>query len=169
MYRAGPLATSRSSSSGSGKPLPSTPGYPPERQSAQRPAPARVAETFDNLEGFRAVLAAGTAFQEVASFSGTADSVHVNTIGGPIDVRVRFRGEAPGFPIQIPANGQLELRARAQFIEARDPGGGGAQAVIVTGRYVSRQIDVRQNRPGPTRERPFLPEGTRATQVQTSE
>jgi hypothetical protein len=149
--------------------MPSAPGYPAERQSAQRPAPNRVAETFDNIESFRAILLATTAFQEVASFSGTADSVHINTIGGPVDVRVRFRGEAAGGFVQIPANGNIELKARAQFVEARDPGGAGAQAVITTGRYVSRGIDVRQNRPGPSRELPFIEEGRRGTQVQTGE
>jgi hypothetical protein len=149
--------------------MPSTPGYPQERQSAQRPAASREIESFDNVESFRAILAATTTFQEVASFSGTADSVHINTIGGPVDVRLRFRGEAPGGFIQIPSNGNFDIRARAQFIEARDPAGAGAQAVISTGRFASRGIDVRQNRPGPSRERPYLPESAAARQLKTSE
>jgi len=130
---------------------PSTPGFPPEREITDPPGGKREYESYENLEAFRTVLAAGTVFQEVASFSGTVDSVHINTIGGPVDVRVRFRGVAPSNFVQIPSNGQLELRVRAEFIEARDPGGGGAQALLITGRYGSRHIDVRAHRSGPRR------------------
>lgn len=146
--------------------MPSTPGYPPERQAAERPAAGRETESFDNVEAFTATLPAGTAFTSIADFSGTPDSVHLLALTGPVDVRLAFRGESPGRSIRIAANVPMETRARAQFVEARDPAGAGGQIVIVTGRWSSRAIDVRQNRPGPSRERPFLPESSRATQVE---
>jgi len=147
--------------------MPSTPGYPPERQAAMRPAAGREVESFDNVESFTATLAAGTVFLPIANFSGTPDSVHAVAATGPVQIRMAFRGEAPGAFITLLATVPLETRARAQFIEARDPAGAGGQVVVVTGRYSSRAIDVRQNRPGPSRERPFLPPEAAATQYKT--
>lgn len=149
--------------------MPSTPGYPPERQSAMRSAAGREMESFDNLEPFVATLAAGTAFAAIANFSGTPDSIHLLALAGPVDVRFVFRGEAPGSFFRLAANVPFESRARAQFVEARDPAGAGTQVVVVTGRYSSRAIDIRQNRPGPSRERPLLTSATLATQALTSE
>jgi hypothetical protein len=146
--------------------MPSTPGYPQGRVEATRVPSRREYESFDNLESFTAILTATTSFQEVASFSGTPESVHINTIGGPVDVRVRYRGEAAGNFVHLPANGQLELKVPAQFIEARDPAGAGAQAVMCTGRYGSRGIDIRQSRNGPARETELLAESTRARQIE---
>lgn len=149
--------------------MPSTPGYPPERQSAQRPAALRGVESFDNIESFTATLPAGTAFTAVANFSGTPDSVRLAPRTGPIEFRLAFRGEAPGSPIAVDAANPLETGSRAQFVEARDPAGAGGQIVVVSGRYSSRGIDVRQNRPGPSRERPYLELSAGATQLKTTE
>jgi hypothetical protein len=137
--------------------VPSVPGYPPERQS------------FDNIESFTATIGAGTTFVAVANFSGTPDSVRLAPLTGPIEFRLAFRGEAPGGPIRVDAANPLETNTRAQFVEARDPAGAGGQVVVVSGRYASRGIDVRQNRPGPSRERPYLPESAEARQVKTTE
>jgi hypothetical protein len=149
--------------------VPSVPGYPPERQSAMRPAAGREIESFDNVESFTATLAAGTVFLPIANFSGTPDSIHAVAATGPVQIRIAFRGEAPPSFITLLAGVQLETRARGQFVEARDPAGAGGQVVIITGRYSSRAIDVRQNRPGPSRERPPLQLAQLGTQVPTTE
>ncbi len=103
----------------------------------------REYESYENIESQRTILAATTAFADVATFAGAPDVIHVFTIGGPVDVRIRYRGRAPSSFVQIPSNGQLELKTAGEVVEARDPGGGGGQAVISTGRYASRSIAVR--------------------------
>lgn len=149
--------------------MPSVPERVAARPGAIRPAPRRTAETFESVESFRTILAAGTTFATVSQFSGRPDSIFVAAIGGPVDVRFRYRGEAaPGFA-QIPANQNIEFKVGAEIVEARDPGGGGGQALLVTGRYLSRDIDVRETREGPTRSDSFFPKTEWATQVSTEE
>ncbi len=149
--------------------MPSVPPPVAARQSAQRPAASREYDSFDTVESFTATLPAGTAFTAVANFSGTPDSVRLATLSGAIDFRLAFRGESPMSPIRVDSANPVETGARAQFVEARDPAGAGAQIVVVTGRYSSRGIDVRQNRPGPLLTEEYLPESAAARQIKTGE
>lgn len=129
--------------------MPSVPSFPRARQEAERPTAGREYESFESVEPFTAVLPAGTAFTEIAPFSGTTDSVLVHATAAGIEVRVRRRGEAPGRAFTLPANDVVELRTGAESLEARDSGGVGGQTVIVLGRFASRTIERRVSRRGP--------------------
>lgn len=148
---------------------PSCPGYPAERPSAQRPAGSRDFKSYETTESARVVLAAGTAFQEIIAFSGRPDSIIVSSDTAGIDVRFSNRGQAARAPIRIQQVGAIYFDNADEIVEARDAAGAGGQALSVTGRWGSRGIDVRANRPGPSRERPMLEPERLATQVPTSE
>jgi hypothetical protein len=129
--------------------MPSTPGFPSERPNTQRRSGNREYESFDSYESGTTILPAGVVFTEVITFGGRPDSIEINCIGGPIEVRLRNRGMAAPAPVNIPANGTLNFRTAYEIVEARDPAGAGAQRVTAIGRYPSRHIDVRQNPSGP--------------------
>lgn len=149
--------------------MPSTPTYPSCRPTAQHPAGGREYESFDQYESNSITLAASTVFQEVITFSGTPESIVVDVSAVNVEVRFRNRGEAAFSPIRIQSAGERRFQVRAQIVEARDPTGAGAQLVTATGRFASRSIAVRENRPGPSRERPMLPASELAEQVPTTE
>jgi hypothetical protein len=131
--------------------MPSVPSFPSERPSTQRRSGQREYESFDSYESGTTILPAGSTFAEVITFGGRPDSIEINCIGGPIEVRLRNRGEAGPAPVNIPSGGTLNFRVAAEIVEARDPAGAGAQRVTAIGRYPSRHIDVRQPRSGPRR------------------
>lgn len=145
--------------------MPSTPSYPTSRQSAKRREPIRTGDSFDWYESARLVLAASTAFQEVITFSGRPESIILDTTAAAVEFRLRHRGEAPGSAIRIEGIATRVLDVSAEIVEARDPAGVGGQGVTATGRFMSRSIDIRADRRGPSRERPALPEQDLATQV----
>lgn len=149
--------------------MPSTPGYPVERPSAQRPAGRREYESFDQAESGNITLAASTAFQEVITFGGRPESIIIDVSAAGVEVRFRNRGTAAAAPVRIQAAGERRFQVTAEIVEARDPAGVGTQLVTATGRFASRQIDVRSNFPGPSRELPMLEDAARATQVPTAE
>jgi len=149
--------------------MPSVPSYPTCRPTAQHPAAGREYESFDQYESASVTLAASAVFQEVLTFSGTPESIVVDVSAAGVEVRFRNRGEAAFSPILIQGAGERRFQVRAQIVEARDPAAGGGQLVTATGRFASRSIAVRENRPGPSRERPALPAGELAEQVDTSE
>ena len=149
--------------------MPSTPGYPGERATAKRREAQRTGESFDWYESQRIVLAASTLFQEVITFSGRPESIILDTTATGVEFRLRHRGEAAGTPIRIEGIATRVLDVSAEIVEARDPAGAGGQGVTATGRFMSRGIDVRAHRAGPSRERVLAPAADLGTQVATSE
>lgn len=131
--------------------MPSYPGRPPEQPTTERPSAVRNFESFEWYEAGSLVLAANALFQEIITFSGRPDSIEISTIGGPLNFRLRNRGQAAGTPINIPNAGTHNFRLAAEIVEVQDPLGAGAQRASVIGRFASRHIDVRNNRPGPRR------------------
>jgi hypothetical protein len=149
--------------------MPSTPGFPAERPTAQRPAANREVESFESAESGAITLAASTVFQEVITFGGRPDSIIIDASAAAIEVRFRNRGEAARAPIRVQGAGERRYQIMAEIVEARDPAGAGGQLVTATGRWASRAIDVRSNNPGPSRERPMLPASELAYQVDQPE
>lgn len=149
--------------------MPSAPQLPTARPSAQRQAARREYESLDSYSSETTTMAAGTAFQRIATFNGRADRIRILVNAGVIHVRFGDRGRAAGAPINPIQSGLTLYDFGAEIVEARDPTGAGGMIVTVTGLYASRDIDVRDNRPGPSRERPFLPDVERAHQVSTEE
>lgn len=149
--------------------MPSTPGYPRSRTTAQRAEARRTSESFDWYESNRIVLAASTLFQEVISFSGRPDSIVLDSTATGVEYRLRNRGGPPGSPIRVEGIAQRDLQVSAEIVEARDPAGAGGQGFSATGRWSSRNIDERSNRGGPLRSKATLPQSELATQVPTSD
>jgi len=145
--------------------MPSVPAKVQSRASAKRREGSRTSESFDWYESARLVLAAGTTFQEVITFSGRPESIILDTTAAGVEFRLRHRGEAAGSNIRIEGIATRVLDVSAEIVEARDPAGVGGQGVTATGRFMSRSIDVRADRRGPSRERPFAPEQDLSTQV----
>lgn len=148
---------------------PSTPGFPEPRASAQRPAGRREYESYDNAESAFITLAASTVFQEVITFGGRPESIIIDASAAAIEVRFSNRGQAPRAPVRLQHAGETRFQVAAEIVEARDPAGAGGQLVTAIGRYASGGIDVRNNFGGPSRERPSLPDESRATQIDTTE
>jgi hypothetical protein len=145
--------------------MPSTPGFPPSRDTATRPASRREHQSFDGHDSGFLTLAASAAFQEVITFGGRPDSIVIDSTAAGINIRFRNRGEAPRGPIRLDSAGEKRFELSAEIVEAQDPTGAGGQIITATGRWASRGIDVRNNYPGPSRERPPFPEGEAATQI----
>lgn len=149
--------------------MPSVPSYPAERESAQMPAPYRTYESFAWYEAATFSIPGGTVFAEAARFSGKPDSLLLIAGNANVDVRLRRRGGAAGSTIELATTQPTELKMGDEILEARDRTGAGGQGLIIVARFGSQQIDVRSNRPGPSRERPMLAAEELATQVPTSE
>jgi len=149
--------------------MPSAPPKIGERATAKRREPTRTSESFDWYESARIVLAAGTAFQEVVTFSGRPESIILDTTAVGVDFRLRHRGESAGSVIRIEGIATRVLDVSAEIVEARDPAGVGGQGVTATGRFMSRNIDVRAHRAGPSRERPLGLAEDLSTQIATSD
>jgi len=147
--------------------VPSVPAFPERRETAQRAEARRTTESFDWYESARIVLAASTVFQEIITFSGRPDSIILDTTAAGVEFRLRNRGTAPGSALRIEGIATRVLDVSAEIVEARDPGGVGGQGVTATGRWASRNIDVRDNRPGPNIHEQKLPDEFLAHQVQT--
>lgn len=114
-------------------------------------------------------LAAGTAFVELGRFSGRPDSIVLHTSHSQTVWRISDRGRPPHVEYRTAFPGYLPIDVRGEVIEVSDATGVNTPRVTAIGRYASRQIDVRSNNPGPSRERPMLPDEARATQVPTAE
>jgi len=116
-----------------------------------RPAPGREYTSFDGLEEANLTLAAGTAFQEIITFSGRPDSITVTTIGSTVDIRIRDRGRGPGRISRFIASSVAPLLIPGEIVEARDSAGVGGMLVVVRGLYASGDVAVRNHLPAPPR------------------
>lgn len=146
--------------------MPSAPEQPRERPHAMRPVSRREHESFDWYDAASTTLAASTEFQEVARFSGTPESIVVQTSAAGIDVRLRNRGSAAGASIRLGVTGFQILAVAAQIVEARDPTGAGGQTVTAIGRHASSRIERREVKHGPDFAPGSLPEEALNYQVE---
>lgn len=110
-------------------------GYPQARPAPPAPAGARSFESYEWYEARRPTLAAGTAFVEVARFSGRPDRIEIQSGSSDVEVRLSRRGEAPGDPVRIVSIGAVDFGAGADLVEARDVNGVGGQSVLIMGFY----------------------------------
>jgi|GEM_PF-3365819 len=145
--------------------MPSAPKKIGGRPSATGPAARREYESFDWYEAATRTVAANTTFQEVITFSGKVARVDIEISAGPLNLRFRYRGEAPGSAIRLGAIGLHSFHNECEIVEVQDQSGVGGQLVRAIGHHPARGIDVRTDRRGPSRERPFAPEHELATQI----
>jgi hypothetical protein len=130
--------------------VPSAPGPINSRPEAENPTARREYESFDWYEEISGVLAAGTAFVELGTFSGKPDRIRARVSASSADIRLRNPGEAAGSPIRVRLSEDENVYAGSRIVEARDPAGAGGATVFVTGFFHSRHIDRRESRRGPT-------------------
>lgn len=106
--------------------------YPKARERAPDgggPAPAG----YPKHEAFFPTVPAGTAFSEVARFTGRPDRIRIR--GGAIDTDVQLveRGRSASTTIRVAINEILELAPGQERVLARDPAGAGGQALEILG------------------------------------
>jgi len=88
---------------------------------------------FPRMESRSATLAASTAFQEVARFSGRPDRIDLHASAAAVEFRFRNRGQDSTTGLVVRAAGAYETDASFELVEARDPAGGGGQLVTAVG------------------------------------
>jgi hypothetical protein len=107
--------------------------FPPNRPDARGYGSGVVPGSFPRYEARTATLAASTAFQEVARFSGRPDRVDLHSSAIGVEFRLRNRGQDQSANLVVRAAGPYETDASFELVEARDPAGAGGQLVTVVG------------------------------------
>lgn len=95
--------------------------------------PGVVPGSFPRYDARTATLAASTAFQEVARFSGRPDRIDVHASAAGVEFRFRNRGQDQSTNLVVRAAGAYETDASFELVEARDPAGAGGQLVTAVG------------------------------------
>lgn len=108
-------------------------GYPPCRCESRGYGPGATSVRFPRYEARTLTLAASTAFQEVARYSGRPDRIDLHSSAAGIEYRLRNRGESQEANLVSRAAGVYETDLSKEIVEARDPAGAGGQLVTAVG------------------------------------
>jgi len=116
---------------------PVTPEWFPKPQAGRDVGAGVVPGSFPRVEARSATLAASTAFQEIARFSGRPQRIDLHASAAGVEFRFRNRGQDATTGLVVRAAGSYETDASFDLVEARDPAGAGGQLVTAVGYWTA--------------------------------